>query len=622
MDRLPTSLAWTLTALVLVQPASLPAQGREWLRQRYAKTEALVPMRDGLSLFTAIYAPRKEGSYPILFKRTPYGIAPYGRDAFPEELGPSSRFAEEGFIFVYQDVRGRNLSQGTFVNMTPQRGPGSTGPDESTDTFDSIAWLLAHVPNHNGKVGQWGISYPGFYAAAGLIGAHPALVASSPQAPILDWFAGDDFHRNGALWLPHLFNFISWFGQPRPKPAIQQSTAFEHGTDDGYAFFLNLGPLANVNARYFHGRIPFWNDVMAHGTRDAFWQARDLRPHLRDIRPAVLVVGGWFDAENLFGSLQLFKTLASRSPDTPCNLVMGPWYHGAWENDSGEQLGDVAFGSRTSEYFQREVELPFFLHHLKGTTDPRLPRALVFQTGSNRWERMEDWPPAGVQPARVYFQAGGSLGPEAPTGTSQPDEFLSDPARPVPFFDGPRVEMPVEYMVADQRFAARRSDVLTYRTAPLAAERVVAGPIRVHLEVSTTGTDADWVVKVIDEYPDGPLEGYQQLVRGEVMRGKFRNSLERPEPFVPGQPTPVEWELNDVFHAFQKGHRLAVQVQSSWFPLMDRNPQLFLDIHRAKPQDFKAARHRLYHSAVSASYLELPVQEPPSGTMHPISQGW
>jgi len=624
MARIRGCMLLALLFLALIQPVALRGQGRAWIHQHYTKAEVLVPMRDGVRLFTVIYAPKEEGTHPILLKRTPYGVPPYGGRAFPEELGPSSRFAAEGFIFVYQDVRGRNLSQGSFVDLTPQRTGKKTSRDvdESTDAFDTIAWLLDHVPRHNGKVGQWGISYPGFYTAAGMIDAHPALVASSPQAPVLDWFAGDDFHRNGALWLPHLFNFISWFGQPRPKPTSKQPPPFRHGTDDGYAFFLDLGTLSQVNARYFHGRIPFWNEVMAHGTRDEYWKVRDLRPHLRAIRPAVLVVGGWFDAENLFGSLQTFRTLELQSPATVQTLVMGPWYHGAWANDAGERLGDVDFGSSTSEFFQRDVELPFFLHHLKGGPDPQLPRALVFQTGSNRWERYDAWPPKGIRKQRLYFRAGRHLDPGAPSDPGEADEFPSDPARPVPFFDSPRVDMPIEYMTADQRFVAHRPDVLTYRTAPLEEDLVVAGPIRVHLDVSTTGTDADWVVKVIDEHPEGPLAGYQQLVRGEVMRGKFRNSLEHPEPFVPGQTATVEWELNDVFHAFQKGHRLMVQVQSSWFPLMDRNPQVFTDIYRARPQDFQPARHRLHRSATLASYLELPVQEPSSGKPHPNFRGW
>lgn len=608
-------LSAVLWAVLLAGPVPAAAQGSAWLRDHYAKQEVLVPMRDGTRLFTAIYSPREGGPYPILLKRTPYGVGPYGKSGFPEEMGPSARFAEEGFIFVYQDVRGRYMSEGDFVNMTPHR-PVKVGPletDESSDTYDTIQWVLTHVKGHNGKVGQWGISYPGFYAAAGMIDAHPALVASSPQAPILDWFEGDDFHRNGALWLPHLFDFIAWFGQPRPKPTPRRVPEFSYGTEDGYSFYLELGPLANVNARYFHGAIPFWNDVMAHGTYDGYWKSRNLRPHLKAVKPAVLVVGGWNDAENLFGSLQLFKTLEKQSPGTRTHLVMGPWHHGGWSNDAGERLGAISFGSRTSDVFQEEVEFPFFMHFLKGGPDPALPRALVFKTGENRWERFDAWPPRATLPVRAYFQAGGRLSFVSPGISEGYDEYLSDPAHPVLAFEDLQITMPREYMTADQRFVAGRADVLTYRTAPLDRDRVVAGPIRVHLNVSTTGTDADWVVKVIDEHPSseaGGLAGYHQLVRGEVMRGKFRRSLEKPEPFVPGRPTTVEWALNDIFHAFRRGHRLTVQVQSSWFPLMDRNPQVFMDIYGAKAEDFKPARHRLFHSVAGASYIELPMLEP------------
>ena len=603
-----------MRGLVLLACASaLFGQGTDWIRAHYTKREAMVPLRDGTRLFTAIYAPRKTGAYPILLKRTPYGIGPYGEEHFPDELGPGRSFAEEGFVFVYQDVRGMGMSQGRFVNVTPLR----TGKvDESTDAFDTIDWLLAHVPGNNGRVGQWGISYPGFYAAAGLVDAHPALAASSPQAPVLDWSAGDDFRRNGALWLMHLFNFMGWFGQVRPGPRTWWPASLVPAYDDGYAFFLETGPLANVDRRYFQGRVPFWNEVMAHGTRDAFWKARDLRPHLRDIHPAVLAVGGWFDAENLFGSLELYRRMAAQSPATPLTLVMGPWSHGAWEREAGARLGDVAFGSDTSAYFQAKIELPFFMHHLKGAPDPRLPRAVVFQTGTNRWESFRTWPPDPVRLDRMYFQPMGGLDPRLPPLQSEPDGFRSDPAKPVPFVDGPVREMPAEYMTADQRFVEHRADVLTYRTAPLEADLVVAGPIKVHLVVSTTGTDADWVVKVIDEHPQAgdPLPGCQQLVRGEVMRGKFRHSLERPEPFLPNRPTEVAWELNDVFHAFRKGHRLAVQVQSSWFPLVDRNPQVFTDIQTARIGDFRPAWHRLYHEAPLASYLELPVMPAGGGS--------
>jgi len=615
----PVAVALPLSACLL-----LSGQGADYVSRHYRKQECLVPMRDGARLFTVIYSPKgQKGPFPILLNRTPYSVAPYGEGALKTELGPSEAFPKEGFIFVYQDVRGRMMSEGLFLDMTPHK-PDKRGPkevDESTDTFDTIEWLLKNAPQNNGRVGQWGISYPAFYTAAGMIDAHPALKAVSPQAPIVDWFEGDDFHRNGALWLPHLFNFMTWFGAPRAAPTRDFPPPFSHGTSDGYAFFLRLGTLASANERFFHEGIPFWNEVMAHGTYDAYWKVRNLRPHLRNIKPAVLTVGGWFDAENLFGSLQVFKTLAAQSPSTDSRLVMGPWHHGQWERDPGEGLGAVKFGAKTGEFFQKEVLFPFFMHHLKGAADPGLPKALVFNTGANRWRRFDAWPPE-ARTTRVYFQPNQQLAFSA-SEASGFDEFVSDPAKPVPFFNGPRIGMPVEYMTADQRFVATRPDVLVYQTGPLKEDLTVAGPIRVHLEVSSTGTDADWVVKLVDVYPDDTpapeakaddsyeppvnrLAGYQQLVRGEVMRGKFRRSLEVPEPMVPGQQTAVEWPLNDVFHSFKKGHRLMVQVQSSWFPLMDRNPQVFMDIYSARPEDFRKATHRFFFGA-QGSFLELPV---------------
>jgi len=609
---IPSLLRLVVLVGALLGCGVLVPQGTAQVRRHYTKREVLIPMRDGTRLFTAIYAPRAwRGTFPILLNRTPYGVAPYGGRAFPRELGPSSAFEKEGFIFVYQDVRGRMKSEGRFIDLTPHKMEkhGPQDIDESTDTHDTIEWLLRHVPRHNGRVGQWGISYPGFYAAAGMLCGHPALKAVSPQAPIMDWFQGDDFHRNGALWLPHLFNFMTWFGAPRPEPTTAMPDPFDHGTNDGYGFFLGLGPLSNANAKYFHGGIPFWNEVLAHGTYDAFWQQRNLRPHLRNVKPAVLTVGGWFDAENLFGSLELFKTLQAQSPSTENRLVMGPWHHGQWERDPGERLGDVHFGSKTSLFFQEQVLFPFFMEHLKGAKAADLSKAFVFNTGVNQWRRFEQWPPASSA-TRVFFQPGGGLAfaPGAATGF---DEFIADPARPVPFLNERHIGMPVHYMTADQRFVASRSDVLVYQTEPLREDLTVAGPLRVHLEVSTTGTDADWVAKVVDVYPEAEagqqaMAGYQQLVRGEVMRGKFRNSLERPEPFIPGRQTPVEWGLNDICHTFRKGHRLMVQVQSSWFPLMDRNPQVFTDIYSAKAEDFQKATHRVFVGA-GGSFLELPV---------------
>jgi hypothetical protein len=588
-------------AAMVLAGAVLGAQGAPYVQEHYDKQEIMVPMRDGTRLFTSIYAPKDHGrSYPFLLERTPYGVGPYGPDRVRDDLGPAAAFGLEGFIFVYQDVRGRMMSEGTAQEMTPAL-PHTGNPaqvDESTDTYDTVDWLLRHVPNHNGRAGQWGVSYPGFYAAAGLVDAHPAMQAVSPQGPILDWFIGDDFHRNGALWLPHLFNFIAQYGRPRPQPTSEEPPPFRHGTQDGYAFFLDLGPLANAEPRYFKGGIPFWTQVMAHGSYDGFWQARNLRPHLRAVRPAVLAVGGWYDAENLFGALQTFQTLARQSPATELRLVMGPWDHGGWDG-----------GGSAAAYFQTRIELPFFLQHLKDGPDPGLARATVFETGADRWHLLDAWPPRNRQPRNLYFETRARLGFTKPAGGF--DAYPSDPARPVPYYNGITIGMARDYMTADQRFAGRRPDVLSYRTEPLKADLTLAGPIQADLWVSTSGTDSDWVVKVIDGYPedlaDAARAGRQQLVRGEVMRGKFRDSFEHPAPFVPGRPTEVRFSLNDVFHTFRKGHRLMVQLQSSWFPLMDRNPQVFTDIYRAREADFQAAEEHLYHSPRLPSHLVLPV---------------
>jgi hypothetical protein len=622
-----TLLGWGGSAL-LAQRGGAGAEARAAaVRERYAKQEVLIPMRDGVKLFTAIYTPRDTSRpYPFLLQRTPYSVYPYGAEAFPPHLGPSARFQEEGFIFVYQDVRGRMMSEGEFVNMRPQRAVSGAAVDESTDTYDTIAWLLQHVAGNNGRVGQWGISYPGFYTAVGMLSGHPALKAVSPEAPIVDWFAGDDFHRNGALWLPHAFNFMVSFGKPRPVPSQAWPERFDHGTSDGYEWFLRLGSTGAT--RQFTKDVAFWNEMLDHPSYDAFWQARNLRPQIKDVKPAVLTVGGWFDAENLYGALQVFGTVARQSPQTDNRLVMGPWFHGGWERSKGDHLGPVQFGADTSEWFQAEVLFPFFMHHLKGTGDPAATKATVFETGANRWHRLDAWPPRDTQASRLYLQANGKLGFAAPPATSPADDFISDPAKPVPFIEQVDIGMTREYMSADQRFAGRRTDVLVYQTEPLQADLTLAGPLQPELFVATSGTDADWVVKLVDVYPDdfknpgfkegsspwdrtpNPMGGYQQLVRGEVMRGKFRDSLAKPAPFVPGQPTRVAWSMNDICHTFQKGHRVMVQIQSSWFPLMDRNPQVFMDINEAKPTDYKKATHTVFHDAARPSGIGVGVWNP------------
>ena len=631
-------LAWSTSLFVVcfcATQAQSPAQGLDYVRAHYTKYEYPIPMRDGVKLFTAVYVPKDQSqSHPIMLSRTPYTVMPYGEDAYKSDLGPSPRFAEAGFIFAYQDVRGKWMSEGEFVNMRPhldvKKSPNEI--DESTDTFDTIEWLIKNLKTHNGRVGMWGISYPGFYTAAGMIDAHPALKAASPQAPVTDWFTGDDWHHNGAFLLPHAFNFLASFGHPRPEPT---KTGSRHDipfdTADGYDFFLKLGPLSNVDARYFKGDVAFWTEIMKHGTFDAFWQARNLRPHLKNIKPAVMTVGGWFDAENLFGALETYKHVERLSPGAANTLVMGPWRHGGWARGDGSSLGPIPFHSKTSEYFRDHIEFPFFEYHLKGKGSGSFPEAQVYETGSDRWRSFDAWPPKGAKPRALYLQAHGGLAFEPPAESPESpfDEYLSDPAHPVPYLDQVETRMDGEYMIKDQRHAARRTDVLVYASEALKSDVTVVGPIKVKLFVSTSGTDSDFIVKLIDvfpgDYPPAPsaaparraggfpeppqptaeFSGFQMLVRGDVMRGKFRESLAKPLAFEPGTPTPVAFVMPDVAHSFRAGHKIMVQIQSSWFPLIDRNPQKFVDIYAAKESDFQKATERVYRSGPMATRLEI-----------------
>jgi uncharacterized protein len=599
------------------------AQGHDKIREKYDKREVRIAARDGVRLFTSIYTPKdKSRRYPILLNRTPYGVPPYGADVFPETLGPSDRFAPEGFIFAYQDVRGCMMSEGEFLNVRPMRKAhaAGTGIDESTDAWDTIDWLVKNVENNNDRVGMWGISYPGFYAATALVDSHPSLKAVSPQAPIADWFIGDDFHHNGALFLPHAFNFLSAFGQPRSGPTTEWPPRFEHGTQDGYRFFLEMGPLPNANLRHLKDRIAFWNDLMANPDYTDFWKERNLRPHLRGVRPATLTVGGWFDAEDLFGALNIYRSIEKQSPGTWNSLVMGPWHHGGWSRTDGESLGPVKFGSKTAVFYRNEIEFPFFDRILKHNDTPGLPEAYVFETGASRWRKHDTWPPKDARPRALFLQPGSRLAfdPPSSTGGAGFAEYVSDPAKPVPFIERIAIGMTIEYMVDDQRFASTRPDVLVFQTDVLNRDVTISGPVVPSLFVSTSGTDSDWVVKLIDVFPDGnrnpdsdeaAMPGYQQLVRGEPMRGRYRNGYDKPEAFVPGEVSKVEFTMPDVYHTFRRGHRLMVQIQSSWFPLVDRNPQKFVDIYRATEADFEKASQRVYYSGNRQSAIRVMVEE-------------
>lgn len=623
MKRL-TAVSLATLSLLLLSLATFgfrAAQDDAAVKASYDKTEQMLVMRDGVKLFTSIYTPKdRSRTYPIMLYRTPYSVSPYGADDFKTSLGPSPWFQTEKYIFVYQDVRGKFMSEGEFVNVRPHRtAKGPRDIDESTDTFDTIEWLVKNVPNNNGRVGMWGISYPGFYVSVGMIDAHPALKAASPQAPVSDWFLGDDFHHNGAFFLPHAFNFFSSFGQPRLQPTTEFAPRFSHGTQDGYDFFLRLGPLPNADKLHLKGQVAFWNELMAHPNYDDFWKARSTMQYLKNIRPAVMTVGGWFDAENLFGALETYRAVERQSKGITNTLVMGPWFHGGWARSEGDLLGDIRFGSKTSHYYQEQVELPFFNCLLKDKCDRTLAEAIVFETGSNQWRQYNSWPPANVEQKQLYLHRRGGLSfRPSPSGSDVFDEYVSDPAKPVPFINGTAIGMTREYMVEDQRFASRRTDVLTYQTDPLLQTVTFAGPVKVTLYISSTGSDADYIVKLIDVYPnDAPdnepnpanvrMGGYQMLVRGEPMRARFRNSFEKPEPLTPNRVTKIEFTMPDVNHAFLRGHRIMIQVQSSWFPLVDRNPQKFVNIYQATTEDFQKATQRVYRAGAQASHLTINV---------------
>lgn len=590
------------------------------MKQNFDKREVQIPMRDGVTLFTSIYVPKGETSAPFLMMRTPYSCRPYGADAFRDSLGPESEFTKKPYIFVYQDVRGRYMSGGEFFWMRPYnpfKKPGET--DESSDTWDTIEWLLANVKPNNGKVGVYGTSYPGHYAAQCLIRPHPALKAAAPQAPMADNWMGDDMHHNGAFWLPHAMNFIAGFGKKREGPTQDYGPrVFSHGTNDGYKFFLEMGPLKNANTKYLKNQIAIWNEWMEHGDYDAYWQAQNVPQHLRNAGGvAIMTVGGWFDAEDLQGPLSIYRAIERFTPRNNSTLVMGPWYHGSWNRGPGNSLHDTLFTVHTGDDYRTQLQMPFFEKHLRDVGQADIPEAMMFDTGADRWGRFDQWPPNDAKPVSLYLGTGQRLSFSPFSGAaSRPlaDTYVSDPANPVPASATVSTGMPREYLLEDQRFVANRKDVLHYTTPPLEADVTLAGPITASLFVSTTGTDSDFVVKLIDvlpadapnDSPRGPnikMGGYEMLVRGEPMRAKYRNSWSKPEPLVPGQITKVEFALPDVYHTFLKGHRIKVQIQSSWFPVVDRNPHKFVNIYTADEKDFQKATQRVFLSGATQSVI-------------------
>ncbi len=602
-----------------------PEDLRTYIRANYTKSEYLEPMRDGVRLFIAVYAPKDTSRrYPIWMVRTPYMVAPYGVDNYAATLGPSEFFARDGYIFAYCDVRGKGKSEGQFVDVRPYI-PNKTGrqTDEASDAYDTIDFLLKTIPHNNGRVGVWGISYPGFYATMTILSGHPALKVASPQAPVTEWFLGDDWRHNGALFLAHAFGFLTGFGRPKTGENEVPGPRFDFGTPDGYDFFLRMGPLGNADKEFFKGNIQYWNELISHDTYSAYWKSRDPLPYLKNVQTAVMTVGGWFDAEDAYGALHTSAAVKEQNPGAVNVLVEGPWSHGQWNRDAGEALGDVHFNQKTSEYFREHIEFPFFQHFLKDEGEAKIPGAYAFETGRNEWHTFESWPPPNASPQTYYFEPGGRLSSAPPSASGEAfDEYVSDPAKPVPYISAISDGMLAPYMTADQRFAARRTDVLVYQTEPLTQDVTFAGPLKASLFVSTSGTDSDFVVKLIDVYPGNypdpdpnptgvRMGGYEQLVRGEPFRGKFRKSFEKPVPFEPGRPEKVEFQLPDVFQTFRRGHRIMVQVQSSWFPLVDRNPQKFMKIDEAQASDFQKATERVYRSANMPSSITVEVL--PSG---------
>lgn len=598
----------------------------EEVKKLYTKTEVSIPMRDGVKLFTAIYTPKKisaKNLYPILLNRTCYSVAPYGETEFRGNLGPNPFLQSDGYIFVYQDVRGRYMSEGEFTNMTPQVDrKNKKNVDESTDTYDTIDWLLKNVKNNNGKVGQYGISYPGFYTAAGILAEHPALKASSPQAPISDfWY--DDFHHNGAFMMGY-FRTFPVFGVQKTKPEksawfMEEFKRLNPTSEDGSLFYNQLGTLQEAVDKYYQGNF-FMQEILEHPNYDDFWKKRDLLPHLKNVKHAVMTVGGWFDAEDLRGPLSIYKTIEKTSPKANNTIVMGPFSHGGWARESGKTFhNDIYFGDSIATFYQKNIETPFFNHYLKDekkTLD--LPEAYMFDTGKKSWQKFAEWPPKSIQNAVFYLSDDYQLQSSKPTSKGF-TQYFSDPTKPVPSSEN-RKDFnnftPRNYMSEDQRFTENRPDVASFTTEELADDLTFAGELSVKLKILTTATDADFFVKLIDVYPadekpnaDKPnviFANYHQMVRSEIMPARFRNSAEKPEPIKQNQETEAQVLLQDVFHTFKKGHKIQIQVQSTAYPLFNINPQTFVDNpYKAKKEDFVPTFIKIQNdSSVEAKILK------------------
>jgi uncharacterized protein len=604
--------------------AQTPEENEEWAYANYAKRSVNIRMRDGIQLYTTIYYPKdNKGSHPILLNRTPYSIAPYDDTKFNTRLYKSYwiEYLKKGYVIVQQDVRGKWMSQGEYVDVRPFN-PNKKGDeiDEASDTYDTAEWLITNIENNNGNIGVFGISYPGFYSTMAALSNHHAIKAVSPQAPVTDWFMGDDFHHNGAFCLMDGFNFYKGFGIKRTYPTPTPiGKPYQITNKDNYDFYLKTGAIKNFN-KLLGDSIAFWKDLNAHPNYDAWWQARNTRNFVTNIQPAILTVGGLFDAEDCFGAWELYKAIEQKSKSTDNKVVFGPWVHGGWASNDGSYLGNVRFGSATSTYYQQNIEIPFFEQHLNNVSSKELAEATVFYTGANEWKEHNTWPPQNSKTVKYFLQDNGGFTTTNNTKTTALAEYISDPAKPVPYTEDVHSNRTREYMTDDQRFAARRPDVVSFETEILKDDITLAGLITANLKVNISSTDADFVVKVIDVFPqdfkydvsskskgttpnDYIMGGYQMLVRGEIMRGKFRKSFSTPSAFTPNTTEQVSFNLPDVAHTFKKGHKIMIQIQSSWFPLMDRNPQQFMDIYKADDKDFKKATIKI----MSGSNIVLPV---------------
>ena len=600
-----------------------------WIVNNYTKKEITIPMRDGIKLFTSIYIPKDNSEkHPILMTRTPYSCAPYGENIFrPFWYVFQKKYFREGYIIVIQDVRGRWMSEGEFMDVRPfNANKKGKEIDEASDTYDAIDWLIKNIPGNNGNVGIEGISYPGFYSTMAAASNHPALKAVSPQAPVTNWFLGDDFHHNGAFFQSDAFGFYSVFGKPRPKPTTVEPMDFDYTIHDNYKFYLQAGSVQNLT-KYFGDSIAFWKQLMVHPNYDDWWKARDARNATKNLQPAMLWVGGLFDAEDCWGAWNAYKAAEQNNPGKAFNkIVEGPWYHGQWASNDGTHLGNVQFGSNTAEWYQQNIEIPFFNYFLKGKGDiSKIAEANIFISGANEWKTFSQWPPATKEDKTMYLQENGKLDWTKPAAANSFDQYTSDPAKPVPYTEDVHFNRTRTYMDDDQRFASRRPDVLVFETGILKDDITVTGSIIADLMTSISTTDADFVVKIIDVFPDNvgfndvniyaeedasknyPMGGYQMLVRAEIFRGRYRNSYEKPSAFTPNKVEEVKFELPSIAHSFKKGHRLMVQLQSSWFPLVDRNPQQFIDIYHCSEKDFIKSDIKIYHNAHNASKLILPV---------------